>query len=113
MGEEVLDEILIGKFQDDPEVQPIEKINPIFKVSCPLWIYCLAETAHHTVNGHTGVKSKLLGPVGGRIVAETFAGLLMYDSQSFISQDSKCTPNFGGKSGEFGLRDFVRFALGQ
>ena len=113
MGETVLDPIFIGKFQDQPEVQKIEDVkdtNKVFKDNCPLWTYCLAETTNHTVTGHAGVKSKLLGPVGGRIVAETFAGLLHYDSQSFLNQDPKWTPTIGDGR-HFGLKEFVNFAL--
>jgi hypothetical protein len=112
MGEDVLGSIPIGKFEDTPDTKPIETISAVFKDNCPLWTYCLAETANQTVTGHAGVKSKLLGPVGGRIVAETFAGLLKYDSQSFLSQDPKWKPTIGdGK--HFGLKEFVNFALGR
>jgi len=112
MGVKVLDPILIGKFQDKPETQNIEKISGVFKDTCPLWTYCLAETQHHTVAGHAGVKSKLLGPVGGRIVSETFAGLLKLDSQSFLAQDPDWKPTIT-KGGPFGLPQFVNFALGR
>jgi hypothetical protein len=115
MGEKVLEHVLIGKFQDKPETKPIEELGDEFKVfknNCPLWTYCLAETAEHTVSGHAKVKSKLLGPVGGRIVAETFAGLLVYDSFSFLSQNPTWKPTLG-KNGQFGLRDFVNYALGR
>jgi hypothetical protein len=112
MGESVASPINIGKFEDSPEVQPIESISPVFKDNCPLWTYCLAETAGQTATGLFNIKSKLLGPVGGRIVAETFAGLLVYDSQSFLTQDPNWKPSIGdGKI--FGLRDFVNFALGR
>jgi hypothetical protein len=109
MGEKVLDPILIGKFQDAPETTPVDAV---FKNGCPLWAYCLAETANETVPGHGGIKSKLLGPVGGRIVAETFAGILRYDSQSFLNQQPRWKPNIGdGRT--FGLKEFVNFALGR
>jgi hypothetical protein len=59
-----------------------------------------------------GINTKQLGPVGGRIVAETFAGLLTGDSQSFIGQDPRWKPTIGdGKT--FGLREFVNFAIGK
>ncbi len=112
MGEKVLDPILIGKFQDQPETQRIGKVSTVFEDTCPLWAYCLAETTHHTTAGQAGVKSKLLGPVGGRIVAETFAGLLTYDSQSFLNQDPRWTPTIGDGR-HFGLKEFVNFALGR
>ena len=112
MGEDVLDPILIGKFEDKPETVRIETISDVFKDNCPLWAYCLAEASNHTTTGQHGVKSKLLGEVGGRIVAETFAGLLTYDSQSFFNQDAKWKPTIGdGK--QFGLKEFVNFALGR
>ena len=107
---------LIGKVQDvadaGQEPKPIENISKAFTDNCPLWAYCLAETMDETVAGQHGVKSKLLGPVGGRIVAETFGGLLVHDSQSFLAQDPNWKPTIGdGKT--FGLKQFVNFALGR
>ena len=105
--------VKIGKFEDQEDgVQPIEAISAAFKDNCPLWTYCLAETHAYTAPGIHGVNSKLLGPVGGRIVAETFAGLLAYDSQSFFAQEPKWKPTIGdGKI--FGLKEFVNFAIGK
>ncbi len=118
MGIEPLKKILIGKFQDQVDAINIndlkdDKGQPVraFQDNCPLWTYCLAETHNHTVPGLFGVKSKLLGPVGGRIVAETFAGLLVKDSQSFFGQDPRWKPSIGDGT-TFGLREFVNFALG-
>lgn len=112
MGEDPIS-VKIGKFEDQESgVKPIEDISAAFKDNCPLWTYCLAETHSHTVPGLHGIRSKLLGPVGGRIVAETFAGLLVYDSQSFLSQEPKWKPTIGdGKT--FGLKQFVNFAIGK
>ncbi len=76
-----------------------------------MWAYCLAERTDVTVPGLHGINSKLLGPVGGRIVAETFGGLLSYDSQSFLTQDPNWKPTIGGGK-TFGLKEFVKFALG-
>lgn len=124
MGLIPLAPIKIGKFQDDEESIDISQVPELdekgkktgnvvsaFVDNCPLWTYCLAEAREHTEVGLFGVKSKLLGPVGGRIVAETFAGLLKFDSQSFLTQDPNWKPMIGdGKT--FGLRDFVKYALG-
>ena len=112
MGEDPIT-VKIGKFEDqEAGVQPIEAISPAFKDNSPLWAYCLAETHDHTVQGIHGVNSKLLGPVGGRIVAETFAGLIVYDSQAFLSQEPRWKPTIGdGKT--FGLKEFVNFAIGK
>jgi hypothetical protein len=69
-------------------------------------LYLLGNRVHRASN------AKLLGPVGGRIVAGTFAGLLTYDSQSFLNEDPTWKPMFG-KDGGFGLKEFVSFALGR
>lgn len=125
-------EILIGKFTGDPG-DPLTSIATFaddFKGNCPLWIYTLAETRMHveTVNVQTtdGVKALAtpkLGLVGGRIVAETIAGLLDADSMSFVSLDPLWTPtrdvglgvqavSYAAGDGAFRLRDLVRAALG-
>ena len=106
----------IGKFEDDPENlidlnrNTIVELQP-FKDNCPLWAYILAETFDQIAVNKFGVKSRLLGPVGGTIVAETFAGLLKYDSHSFVSQDPRWLPEIG--KGKFGLKQFVLYALGK
>ncbi len=121
MGIVPLTAIKIGKFQDKVDAFDISDLKdkddhdrPIkaFVDNCPLWAYCLAETIDHEVPGLFGVKTKQLGPVGGRIVAETFAGLLKEDSQSFLGQDPRWKPTIGdGKP--FGLKEFVKFAIGK
>jgi Animal haem peroxidase len=121
MGIVPVNEILIGKFEDEVDAFNLndlkdkdDKNRPVkaFVDNCPLWTYCLAETKDSTVPGLFGIKTKQLGPVGGRIVAETFAGLLTGDSQSFVGQDPRWTPTIGdGKT--FGLREFVKFAIGK
>jgi hypothetical protein len=114
MGIDVLPEIRIGQFTDKSSTKKIDDLpdtDHIFTDNCPLWTYCLAETFDQEVVGHAGVMSKLLGPVGGRIVAETFAGLLTYDSQSFVNQEPRWRPTV--TKGAFGLRDFVNFAIGR
>lgn len=111
-------EIKIGKFTGDPTdtLTPILEISPVFKDNCPLWTYVLAETKEVTVPVETkqGVKSittRQLGEVGGRIVAETFVGLLLADETSYFNQDPTWTPHQVGPDGRFGLRDLVRAAL--
>jgi hypothetical protein len=121
LGIEPLKRVVIGSFEDGAEVTPDPKKPPFdlnrapgfeaFRGNCPLWTYCLAETFESDVEGKFGVKSKLLGPVGGGIVAETFAGLLTYDSHSFLNVDPLWKPKIGG--GRFGLKELVRYALGK
>ncbi|HEX8354698.1 MAG TPA: hypothetical protein VF611_17455, partial [Pyrinomonadaceae bacterium] len=68
----------------------------------PLWFYILREAE---VMG----KGRRLGPVGGRIVAEVFIGLLEGDRMSYLRQDPEWTPLFG-KDEEFTVSDLLRFA---
>jgi hypothetical protein len=109
--------ILIGKFTGDPAdiIGPIDAVDPAFKNNCPLWTYILAETVEtdvtlKTTSGEKKTKTRKLGPVGGRIVAETFAGLLLGDSSSYLSQNPLWTPTMAVK-GVFGLREFIASAL--
>ncbi len=107
------DKIIIGKFTGDPAdiVSPIAQIGDgtSFVGNCPLWTYVLAETVESTVivktlQGDKPITTRKLGPVGGRIVAETFVGLLLADSSSFVSLN----PLWGADCAEGERR--VRFA---
>jgi hypothetical protein len=110
-------EILIGKFTGDPAdiIGPIDAIHLAFRKNCPLWTYVLAETVEtdvklKTTSGTQTIKTRKLGPVGGRIVAETFAGLLLGDSSSFLSRDPLWKPTMA-VDGVFGLRELIASAL--
>ena len=59
-----------------------------FAISTPLWYYILAE-ARVAAGGLN------LGPVGGRIVAETLIGLLRADPGSYLSAYPRFTPFLG------------------
>ena len=74
----------------------------------PLWFYILRE-AEIVENGER------LGPVGARIVAEVFVGLLEGDKFSYLSQDPDWEPSFPtidpSRTGEdFRIVDMLRFA---
>jgi Animal haem peroxidase len=69
--------------------------------STPLWYYVLKEAELRE-------KGARLGPVGGRIVAETLIGLLELDPKSFLRQKPDWTPTFGSR--DFGITDFLSFA---
>jgi hypothetical protein len=66
----------------------IGQVYAPFASSTPLWYYILAE-AKATTDGLT------LGPVGGRIVAETLIGLLRGDPNSYLSNDPRFRPFLG------------------
>lgn len=66
----------------------------------PLWYYILREAE----------KTGKLGPVGGRIVAEVFAGLLSDDPASYLSTEPGWTPVLGaGPKGRFTMSDLIAF----
>lgn len=74
-----------------------------FDEETPLWYYILKEAQVR----HEG---KILGPVGSRIVAETFIELL-WVSQHSILKEPDWKPDLGQKKdGEFGMADLLVFA---
>jgi hypothetical protein len=83
---------------------------PAFRAKAPLWYYILAESQQVFENDNTTIR---LGPVGGGIVAEVFAGLLVGDSHSFVSQDPGWKPlaRFLNKDGKFGIAELIAQAM--
>jgi hypothetical protein len=83
-------------------------ISPAFKQNAPLWYYILAEAQQQFAKNSTPIR---LGPVGGRIVAEVFIGLLSGDQHSFLSQDRTWgpIPEFT-EGGTFGMAQLIRKA---
>ncbi len=61
-----------------------------------------------------GPHGEKLGPVGSRIVMETFVGLMLGDSHSYLRQDPLWTPDAvrkgGRKRGKFGMAEFIKVA---
>jgi len=120
------DEIVIGKAVDTPgEGDVLGNLASLpdlaaFKGKCPLWTYILAEAAHHKarvklpVTENISIANPQLGPVGGRIVAEVFLGMLFGDNDSFLGASPKWTPTIHSqKAGTFTLADLVSYALGR
>jgi Animal haem peroxidase len=70
------------------ELSEIGGVYRSFATSTPLWYYVLAE-AKAATGGLT------LGPVGGRIVAETLIGLLRADPDSYLSAFPAFRPTHG------------------
>jgi hypothetical protein len=116
------EEILIGKAEDGfkdhlTDILHVPDIDPeVFRENCPLWTYILAEAMQEPLKQKRipvkepdkRVTTPQLGPVGGRIVAEVFLGLMFADEKSLLSLDRNWTPpdNPGYK-----LKDFVKYAL--
>jgi hypothetical protein len=105
------DDLRVGKAtEEDAEDNPsITKISTGFENNAPLWYYILAEAQQAFKNDATPIT---LGPVGGRIVAEVFVGLLLGDQYSFLSQDPSWTPfeEFTNDDGEFGIAELINQA---
>jgi len=78
-------------------------IHPQFVKSTPLWYYVLKEAEILEDGRH-------LGPVGGRIVAEVFIGLLRSDPEGFLIRQPDFTPSLGSLPGEFHITDLLTFA---
>jgi hypothetical protein len=113
------EKILIGKGVDSPAPSekpvPIKTINPIFEGNCPLWTYILAEAMQNKedvkipVEEDVTITTPRLGPVGGRIVAEVFLGLMFADKHSLLS----LAPDWHPENPRYALNDFVNYALGR
>jgi Animal haem peroxidase len=87
------------------ELSELTNYGAQLQKSTPLWYYVLKE-AELMAGGLT------LGPVGGRIVAEVFIGLLQTDPGSWVATQPSFTPTLppGNTSGTFTMLDFLRFA---
>jgi hypothetical protein len=65
------------------------------------------------VTGGDPITTPQLGPVGGRIVAEVFLGLMFGDNHSLLSLEPNWTPTSPAERPPYQLKDFVRYALGK
>ena len=81
----------------------------------PLWTYVLAESVATSYPVRDGkITGALLhpfhlGPVGGRIVAETFVGIIANDPNSVINTPSfRPDPRYTTMLGQFGFADLIR-----
>jgi hypothetical protein len=81
----------------------LSDVRPLgFDTRTPLWFYVLREA-------EVRQGGQMLGPVGGRIVAEVFIGLLQGDRMSYLRQDPDWTPTLG-PGRDFKMADLLRFA---
>jgi hypothetical protein len=110
MGEEVIgdDDLRVGKATEEsqPTNPKLVDINfgKEFVANAPLWFYVLAEAQQMFKKDSTPIR---LGAVGGRIVAETFIGLLLADPHSFLSQSPDWAPN---STRTFTMADLIKKA---
>lgn len=94
----------------DRQNPKVDTVKSDLTEDAPLWYYILKEAEVMHDGEH-------LGPVGARIVAETFIGLLWHDTTSFLRQQASWRPtalNITVKPGteiDYGLQHLVAYAL--
>jgi hypothetical protein len=107
------DQILLGKATGDPaDSQIATAVSPEFAGRVPLWTYVLAESINQAYDVSDGaiqgeqVRPYTLGPVGGRIVAETMVGLMLADPRSVLHSWFRPDRAFS-TNGRFGFRELI------
>ena len=86
------------------EVAVLNSSGGVLLTKTPLWYYVLREAA--VLGG-----GNQLGPVGGRIVAETFVRILKRDASSYLNVGGGFTPILPSAApGNFTVADLVTFA---
>jgi hypothetical protein len=88
----------------EQQVKHAEAARKRLEVETPLWYYVLAEAQKLHEGEH-------LGPVGGRIVAEVFIGILAGDPRSYLRVDPAWTPAREGLVPGGSLAELVKFAI--
>ena len=80
-----------------------EDLKPLgLETQTPLWFYILREA-------EVLEQGQRLGPVGGRIVADVFVGLLQNDRASYLTQDPNWNPTLTD-TGNFTMVDLLNRA---
>ena len=86
------------------EIALLDSAGKILLTKTPLWYYILREAA-------VLQSGDQLGPVGGRIVAETFVRMLKRDQDSYLNVSGGFTPALpSAVAGDFTVADLVNFA---
>lgn len=107
------DQIVVGPaLSVGAPVKALTAVSPAFAGNAPLWSYLFAESVNQSfvvfggriIGGDT--KRLRLGPVGSRMVNETFVGLLKADPDSILNNPQFSLPT------SFGFDDIVREATG-
>ena len=119
MGEKVIPDkdLKVGKavLEEMATATSIVDIDKSFKDNAPLWFYILAEAQNEWFKraskpfSHGNAEPVTLGPVGGRIVAETLIGLVWGDGHSYLQQDPNWIPTVGGRTTTMGK--LIKYAL--
>lgn len=111
------DQLVIGKATAEDPQEPLSTFLPSLAGNVPLWTYILSEAqvtswALEPANPNKDTIPIRLGPVGGHIIAETFAALLMSDPTAFPQANPSFAPRVDfSHNGTFGLADMLNVAL--
>ncbi|HET7433839.1 MAG TPA: heme peroxidase family protein [Thermoanaerobaculia bacterium] len=99
------DKLRVGKAtEEDSGSNPrLVDICPAFADNAPLWFYILSEAQQQFEDDDTPIR---LGPVGGRIVTEVIAGLILGDNHSYLAQQPCWRPMFA-RNGRFGFAELI------
>ncbi|HYU32408.1 MAG TPA: heme peroxidase family protein [Thermoanaerobaculia bacterium] len=104
--------LVVGKAAkgEDDENKPLTEVAAEFAGKAPLWYYILAE-AQQAFKGDNKDPIKL-GPLGSRIIGETFVGLMLGDRFSFLNQEPtwKPAPELT-RNGKFGMAELITQAM--
>jgi hypothetical protein len=105
------DKLRVGKAteEDGPDNPRLVDISPKFADNAPLWYYVLAEAQQQFEDDDTPIH---LGPVGGRIVTEVIAGLILGDNHSYLAQQPCWQPLFQ-RHKKFGFAELILVATGE
>ncbi|HEY6136553.1 MAG TPA: heme peroxidase family protein [Thermoanaerobaculia bacterium] len=105
------DDLRVGKAteEDSPKNKRLVDISEKFANNAPLWFYVLSEAQQQFKDDDTPIR---LGPVGGRIVTEVIAGLILGDRHSYLSQQPCWKPLFQ-RHGKFGFAELILVATNQ
>ena len=79
------------------DLAPFGQFGADLDRATPLWLYVLREA-------ELGTGGTRLGPIGGRIVAEVFIGLLQMDPGSFLGVDPRWRPSLPTSAGDGDFR---------
>ncbi len=89
----------------------ITEISKKFAGNAPLWFYILAEAQQYAFDNaatFTNDTPIFMGPVGGRIVGETFAGIMYGDSTSVLNHPTwKPYADFLNGEKKFGIVELI------
>jgi len=90
------------KLESGPDGEALKKAN--LSTQTPLWFYVMKEA-------QVLAEGRRLGPVGSKILAEVFVGLLQGDPNSYLSQDPDWTPptNMFPPNGIRTMADLITF----